>query len=38
MTTTAMRGWDGLLAVLLWTSRAVLVFMMASICYDAIMR
>lgn len=38
MTTTAMRGWDCLLAVLLWTSRAVLVFMMASICYDAIMR
>lgn len=38
MTMTALRGWDGLLAVLRWTSMAVLVFMMASICYDAIMR
>ncbi|MGM0783795.1 MAG: TRAP transporter small permease subunit [Pseudomonadota bacterium] len=38
MTATAMRSWDGLLAVLRWTSMAVLVFMMASICYDAIMR
>lgn len=38
MTMTAMRSWDGLLAVLRWTSMAVLVFMMASICYDAIMR
>ncbi|MDI5919834.1 TRAP transporter small permease [Halomonas sp. LR5S13] len=38
MTMTAMRSWDGLLAVLRWTSMAVLMFMMASICYDAIMR
>ncbi|WP_163576276.1 TRAP transporter small permease [Halomonas faecis] len=38
MTATAMRSWDGLLAVLRWTSMAVLAFMMASICYDAIMR
>lgn len=38
MTATAMRGWDGLLAVLRWTSMTVLVFMMVSICYDAIMR
>lgn len=38
MTMTALRGWDGLLTVLRWTSMAVLVFMMASICYDAIMR
>ena len=38
MTMTAMRSWDGLLTVLRWTSMAVLVFMMASICYDAIMR
>lgn len=38
MTVTALRGWDSLLVVLRWTSMAVLVFMMASICYDAIMR
>jgi len=38
MTTNALRGWDGLLAVFHWTSKAVLVFMMVSICYDAIMR
>lgn len=38
MTATALRSWDGLLVVLRWTSMAVLVFMMASICYDAIMR
>ncbi|RAR58201.1 TRAP-type C4-dicarboxylate transport system permease small subunit [Onishia taeanensis] len=38
MTKTAMSGWDGLLAVLHWTTKAVLVFMMVSICYDAIMR
>lgn len=38
MTTMAMRSWDGLLAVLRWTSMAVLVFMMVSICYDATMR
>ncbi|MGE4533608.1 MULTISPECIES: TRAP transporter small permease subunit [Halomonas] len=38
MTATVLRGWDGLLAILRWTSMAVLVFMMASICYDAIMR
>ncbi|TDO09764.1 MULTISPECIES: TRAP transporter small permease subunit [Halomonas] len=38
MTMTALRGWDGLLAVLRWTSMAVLMFMMVSICYDAIMR
>ena len=34
----ALRGWDGLLAVLRWTSMAVLAFMMLTICYDAIMR
>lgn len=33
-----MSGWDGLLAVLRWTSMAVLAFMMLSISYDAIMR
>ena len=38
MTASAMRSWDGLMAVLRWTSMAVLVFMMVSICYDAIMR
>lgn len=38
MTATALRGWDGLLAVLRGTSMAVLMFMMVSICYDAIMR
>ncbi|GHE20338.1 TRAP transporter small permease [Halomonas urumqiensis] len=38
MSSTAMRCWDGLMAVLRGTSMAVLVFMMASICYDAIMR
>lgn len=38
MIATALRSWDGLLAVLRWTSMAVLVFMMVSICYDAIMR
>ncbi|WP_085917317.1 TRAP transporter small permease subunit [Halomonas sp. CSM-2] len=38
MTMTAMRSWDAVLAVPRWTSMAVLMFMMASICYDAIMR
>ncbi|MBW6392306.1 MULTISPECIES: TRAP transporter small permease subunit [Halomonadaceae] len=38
MTASATRSWDGLMAVLRWTSMAVLVFMMVSICYDAIMR
>jgi TRAP-type C4-dicarboxylate transport system permease small subunit len=38
MIATAMRSWDGLLAVLRWTSMAVLAFMVVSICYDAIMR
>jgi TRAP-type C4-dicarboxylate transport system permease small subunit len=38
MTATVMRGWDGLLAVLRWTSMGVLLFMMVSIAYDAIMR
>lgn len=38
MTATVMRSWDGLLAVLRWTSMGVLVFMMVSIAYDAIMR
>lgn len=38
MTMTAMRSWDGLLTILRWTSMAVLMFMMVSICYDTIMR
>ncbi|MDN3523302.1 TRAP transporter small permease subunit [Halomonas ramblicola] len=38
MIATALRSWDGLLAALRWTSMAVLMFMMVSICYDAIMR
>lgn len=38
MTATVMRGWDGLLAVLRWTSMGVLIFMMLSIAYDAMMR
>ncbi|MCE8015775.1 TRAP transporter small permease [Halomonas sp. MCCC 1A17488] len=38
MTASATRSWDGLMPVLRWTSMAVLVFMMVSICYDAIMR
>ncbi|MBS9403286.1 TRAP transporter small permease [Halomonas sp. TRM85114] len=38
MTSFVMRSWDGLLAVLRWTSMAVLMFMMVSIGYDAIMR
>jgi TRAP-type C4-dicarboxylate transport system permease small subunit len=36
--TAALRGWDGLLAVLRWTAMAVLAFMMLTICYDATMR
>ncbi|APE31399.1 C4-dicarboxylate ABC transporter permease [Halomonas aestuarii] len=38
MTAIVMRSWDGLMAVLRWTSMAVLMFMMLSIAYDAIMR
>jgi len=34
----ALKGWDGVLAVLRLTAMAVLVFMMVSICYDTIMR
>lgn len=35
---TARQSWGGLLAVLRWTSVAVLFFMMVSVCYDATMR
>lgn len=38
MTTRAMKYWDGVLAVPRFTCAAVLLFMMVSICYDAIMR
>ncbi|WP_417565310.1 TRAP transporter small permease [Marinobacter sp.] len=31
-------SWGGLLAILRWTSVAVLFFMMVSVCYDATMR
>lgn len=36
--TVAKRSWDGLMAVLRWTSISVLFFMMVSIFYDSIMR
>lgn len=36
--TFAKRGWDGLLAVLYWSTMVVLFFMMVSIFYDAVMR
>ncbi|GGX90072.1 hypothetical protein GCM10007160_16920 [Litchfieldella qijiaojingensis] len=38
MTSLIMRPWDGLMAVLRWASMAVLLFMMVTICYDAVMR
>ena len=38
MRSLALHSWDGLLAVLRWTSMAVLAFMMLTICYDATMR
>lgn len=38
MISSALRGWDGLLAVLRWTSMGVLAFMTLTICYDATMR
>ncbi|WP_273206664.1 TRAP transporter small permease [Marinobacter subterrani] len=34
----AKQSWGGLLAILRWTSVAVLFFMMVSVCYDATMR
>ena len=34
----ARQAWGGLLAVLRWTSVAVLFFMMVTVCYDATMR
>lgn len=38
MTFFVMRGWDGLMAVLRWSSIAVLAFMMLTIFYDTLMR
>ncbi|WP_227369232.1 TRAP transporter small permease subunit [Halomonas sp. M20] len=38
MSSFVLRGWDGLLAALRWSSMAVLAFMMLTVCYDATMR